>query len=384
MPLEFQFVFVLVIVYGTSYSLKFLEQYDIPILAVEILAGVIFGSFFGIIGPETQGYEFLLSMAALGLLLIMFEAGLELDPALIQDNPKTVGILGSATFGIPFISGLGLGLLLNLSIFASFLIGVTVSTTSLGLVYPLLEDFGYIETERGQLILSVAVFNDIISVIALAYGITLTSPNPIFGLTVVTATVLFFFVVVPNFLVEYLETIVPDTIVTNPTKFGVFLAVGLAFLMEQVGIHAILGGFFAGLLIAEVTHEGHEVDQAMDPVVDLVAPVFFFFVGMQFQLRVINMADIWIVVTVIILGLGAKIVGSLIGGLLTNVTTKTTYFLAAVMPGRLAISVAAAEIGLSQGIISPIIYDAFLVLSTLSVFVASLSFRYLSQQEKRI
>ncbi|MFB6186207.1 MAG: cation:proton antiporter, partial [Halobacteriaceae archaeon] len=111
---------------------------------------------------------------------------------------------------------------------------------------------------------------------------------------------------------------------------------------------------------------------------------FFFFVGMQFQLRVINMADIWIVVTVIILGLGAKIIGSLIGGLLTNITTKTTYFLAAVMPGRLAISVAAAEIGLSQGIISPIIYDAFLVLSTLSVFVASLSFRYLSLQEKRI
>ncbi|MFB6186717.1 MAG: cation:proton antiporter, partial [Halobacteriaceae archaeon] len=253
MPLEFQFIFVLVIVYGTSYSLKFLEQYDIPILVVEILAGVIFGSFFGIIGPETQGYEFLLSMAALGLLLIMFEAGLELDPALIQDNPKTVGILGFATFGIPFISGLGLGLLLNLSIFASFLIGVTVSTTSLGLVYPLLEDFGYINTERGQLILSVAVFNDIISVIALAYGITLTSSNPILGLIIVTITILFFFLVVPNFLVEYLEEIVPDTIVTNPTKFGVFLAVGLAFLMEYVGIHAILGGFFAGLLIAEVT-----------------------------------------------------------------------------------------------------------------------------------
>ena len=137
-------------------------------------------------------------MAAFGLLVIMFDAGLELGPALIWENPRTVGILGVSTFAIPFLAGGSLGLGIGLSIFASFLVGVTVSTTSLGLVYPLLEDFDYLDTDRGQLILSMAVLNDILSVVALAYGITLTSGDPLTGSAIVTVAIGFFFVVVPK------------------------------------------------------------------------------------------------------------------------------------------------------------------------------------------
>ncbi|MFB6109800.1 MAG: cation:proton antiporter [Halodesulfurarchaeum sp.] len=378
MALSFEFVLSLAIVYGTSYSLKFLERYDIPILAVEILAGVIFGSYLGVITPRTPGYEFLLSLAALGLLVIMFDAGLELNPTVLKDNPRTVGILGISTFALPFVAGVGLGLGIGLSVFASVLVGVTISTTSLGLVYPLLEDFGYIDTDRGQLILSVAVLNDILSVVALAYAITLTSSKPLRGIAVVTAAILVFFVVIPTYLAEYINRFIPETIATNPTKFAVFLAVLFALLMELMGIHAILGGFFAGLLIAEITHERYEIEQAIKPVVDLTAPVFFFFVGMQFQIQGLGPADLWLVIGVVGLGIGAKVAGSVFGGWLTGADSRTTHMLAAAMPGRLAISVAAAEIGLKRGIITPILYDAFLVLSTLSVFVASLAFRYLA------
>ncbi|MFB6099381.1 MAG: cation:proton antiporter, partial [Salinibacter sp.] len=157
---------------------------------------------------------------------------------------------------------------------------------------------------------------------------------------------------------EYLETVIPSSVETNPTKFAVFLAVLLAAVMEFVGVHAILGGFFAGLFIAEITHNGYGVEQAMKPVVDLTAPVFFFFVGMQFQVRGLGMADFWLVVAVVLLGIGAKVVGSIVGGLLAGIERRTILLLAAAMPGRLAISVAAAEIGLGRGIISPTLYDA--------------------------
>ena len=329
-----------------------------------------------IIGPQTSGYEFLLSMAAFGLLVIMFDAGLELDPALIWENSRTVGILGVSTFAVPFLAGVSLGLGIGLSIFASFLVGVTVSTTSLGLVYPLLEDFDYLDTDRGQLILSVAVLNDILSVVALAYGITLTSGDPLTGSAIVTVAIGFFFVVVPKVLVDELDGVVPDSIVTNPRKFAVFLTVLLALVMEFIGIHAILGGFFAGLFIAEVTHEGYEVERAMKPVVDLAAPVFFFFVGMQFQIRGLGTADLILLIAVVLVGVGTKVIGSLLGGKLAGLNRQTSLLLATAMPGRLAISVAAAEIGLGRGIVSPVLYNSFLVLSTLSVFVASVAFRH--------
>ncbi|MFB6112781.1 MAG: cation:proton antiporter [Halodesulfurarchaeum sp.] len=250
--------------------------------------------------------------------------------------------------------------------------------------YPLLEDFGYIKTDRGQLILSVAVLNDILSIVVLAYAITLTASDPILGSAIVTGVILIFFIIVPVFLAEHLARIVPETITTNPTKFAIFLAIFLAFVMETVGIHAILGGFFAGLLIAEITHESYRVERAMKPVVDLTAPVFFFFVGMQFQIRGIGPADFWLVLAVVGLGIGAKVVGSILGGWLTGTPRQTTFLLAAAMPGRLAISVAAAEIGLGRGIISPMLYNAFLVLSTLSVFIASLAFRYLALRDDSV
>lgn len=119
----------------------------------------------------------------------------------------------------------------------------------------------------------------------------------------------------------------------------------------------------------------------MKPVVDLTAPVFFFFGGMQFHIQGVSPSDLWVVIGVVALGIGSKVVGSLLGGRLTGTDRQTTLLLAAVMPGRLAISVAAAEIGRSMGIITPILYNAFLVLSTLSVFVASLAFRYLAHRD---
>ena len=371
MALTFHFVLVLTIVYGTSYALKFLEGYGLPILAVEILAGILFGSFLGVVGPETPGYEFLLSLAAFGLLVIMFDAGLELDPSVIRENPTRAGALGVVTFGLPLLAGVGLGLAIDLSLFASFLVGVTASTTSLGLVYPLLDEFGYAGTDRGQLILSVAVLNDILSVVALAYAISLTSAHPATGTGVVTVVAGVFLVVVPRYFVEPLSRLVPESITTNPTKFAVFLAVLLALLMEFAGLHAILGGFFAGLLIAELTHDGYEIERAMRPVVDLAAPVFFFFVGMQFEVQGFDAADLWLIGAVVLIGIGAKVVASLLGGWLVSLDRRTTFLLAAVMPGRLAISVAAAEIGLGRGLITQTLYDSFVVLSTLSVFVVA-------------
>lgn len=382
MALTFHFVFALALVYGTSYAFKGLEEYDVPVLAVEILAGIVFGSVLGLFGPGAPGYEFFVSLAAFGLLTIMFDAGLELNPSVIADDPRRVGTLAVLTFVLPFLGGVGLGRLLGLTLFASFLVGVTVSTTSLGLVYPLLEDFDLLDDERGQFILSVAVLNDILSVAALAYGITLvTASRPAVGVGLVTAALVFFFVLLPFVLSDYIGDRLRRDVFENPVKAGVLAMVAVAYLVEQAGIHAVLGAFFAGLLVAIVTDEGHQVERAMKPVTNLAAPVFFFYVGTKFSVESLAGASATLLGTVVLVGIGLKVVGSLLGGLLTDLDRETTGLLASAMPGRLSISVAAAEIGLSRGIISSSLYDAFLVLTVVSVFLSVLSFRYVVSGE---
>jgi len=378
MGLTFEFVVVLAIVYGSSYGLKFLENYNIPVLAVQILAGILAGSVFGIITSAHHGYDFLLTLAAFALLLIMFDAGLELNPSLIKSNPKKVGVLGALTFVFPFLAGVGLAFALGLTVFAAFLVGITVSTTSLGLVHPLLEEFDLLQTENGQLILSVTVLNDILSVVALAYGVTLaTSNQPFIDMGVVTGVLVFFFLVVPVVFGDRLNgTRVSRALKDEPIKAGILVAVVFAAAMEHVGIHAILGGFFAGLFIEEVTHEGHAIEQSVKPAINMVSPAFFFFVGMQFDPSAFLSGNLGLIGAVLILGIGAKVVGAFIGGWLVDANEHTIHLLASSMPGRLSISVAAAEIGLARGIISDPLYKSFIILSTVSVFVASLLFRH--------
>jgi len=190
--LTFEFVLALTIVYGTNYLLSPLEKYGVPVLGVEILAGMVFGSIFGVLTPATPGYELIVSMAAIGLMLIMFDAGLELDPGQIRDHATTVFELGVMTFAIPFAAGIALGQILGLDPFASILIGITVSTTSLGLIHPLLEEFDLIGSETGQIILSVTVLNDILSVVALAYGLAITSGSVLMSVLTVTLTIVVF------------------------------------------------------------------------------------------------------------------------------------------------------------------------------------------------
>jgi Kef-type K+ transport system membrane component KefB len=384
MPFSFHFVVGLGLVYGTSFVFRFLERYQFPVLAVEILAGIVFGSILGVVGQGSPGYQFILHLAAFGLLMVMFDAGLELNPEIIRQNPRTVGKLAAFTFVLPFLAGVGLAIYLGLSTFAAFLVGVTVSTTSLGLIYPMLEDFDFLGSDTGQLILSVTVMNDILSVAALAYGITLiTAPRPLVGVGLVTAALGFFFILLPFYLDDYIDSVwVREDLFANSVKFGVFLMIALAFLMEQIGIHAILGAFFAGLVLSIITDEGHLTERLLTPVTNLTAPVFFFYVGMNVDLGGFQSSGATILVAVILIGIGTKIVGGLLGSWATGLDGRTTALLTSAIPGRLSISVAAAEIGRSRGIISPELYNAFVVLSVVSVFVSVIAFRYFAGEER--
>lgn len=376
MVLSFEFVLALTIVYGTNYMLIYLEKYGVPILGIEILAGMVFGSIFGVLSPETAGYSLIISIAALGLMLIMFDAGLELDPSLLRDHAKVVTELGLMTFLVPFVTGILFGLWLNLTIFASILIGITVSTTSLGLVHPLLEEFDLVEKEMGQIILSVTVLNDILSVVALAYALALTSSHVVQSVASVSLALLFFLYIAPVHLSKWLSSLFQDTIFNHTVRFCMLTMVLFALIMEQVGIHAVLGSFFAGLLISEISHHGHDINKSMRPVTNLAAPVFFFFVGMQLPVSAFPMDHLGLIAGVLVIGIGAKIFGAYIGSVWSGVKHETEHLLVAAMPGRLSISVAAAEIGLRQGLIDQPLYYAFIILSIISVFLSAILFRY--------
>ena len=378
MALTFEFLAALALVYATNYFVIPSEKYGVPVLGAEIVSGIVFGAFTGALTPSTPGFELITSFAAIGLMLIMFEAGLELRPKSIKNHAGEVAGIGLATFFVPLLVGIGFGLLLNLSVFASVLIGITVSTTSLGLIHPLLEEYELLGTEDGQIVLSVTVLNDVMSVLALAYAIAFTGSNLLVSIVSVTLAVIFFLYVAPFRLSDILQKYLADSLKDHTVRFSMMALVGIAWVMEHVGVHAVLGSFFAGLLVSQMSHDDHNVNSSMRPVTNLAAPIFFFFVGYQIPVNNFPVESLGLIGGVIAIGFGAKFVGAYLGSVLAGVKDKAEYMLIGAMPGRLSISVAAAEIGLREGIIEEPLYYSFIILSILSVFVSVALFRYIA------
>ena len=381
MALTFEFLAALALVYATNYFLIPSEKYGVPVLGAEIVSGIVFGAFTGALTPSTPGFELITSFAAIGLMLIMFEAGLELRPKSIKNHAGEVAGIGLATFFVPLLVGIGFGLLLNLSVFASVLIGITVSTTSLGLIHPLLEEYELLGTEDGQIVLSVTVLNDVMSVLALAYAIAFTGSNLLVSIVSVTLAVIFFLYVAPFKLSDILQKYLADSLKDHTVRFSMMALVGIAWVMEHVGVHAVLGSFFAGLLVSQMSHDDHNVNSSMRPVTNLAAPIFFFFVGYQIPVNNFPVESLGLIGGVIAIGFGAKFVGAYLGSVLAGVKDKAEYMLIGAMPGRLSISVAAAEIGLREGIIEEPLYYSFIILSILSVFVSVALFRYIASKQ---
>lgn len=381
MALTFEFLAALALVYATNYFLIPSEKYGVPVLGAEIVSGIVFGAFTGALTPSTPGFELITSFAAIGLMLIMFEAGLELKPKSIKNHAGEVAGIGLATFFVPLLVGIGFGLLLDLSLFASILIGITVSTTSLGLIQPLLEEYELLGTEDGQIVLSVTVLNDVMSVLALAYAIAFTGSNLLVSIVSVTLAVIFFLYVAPFRLSDILQKYLADSLKDHTVRFSMMALVGIAWVMEHVGVHAVLGSFFAGLLVSQMSHDDHNVNSSMRPVTNLAAPIFFFFVGYQIPVNNFPVESLGLIGGVIAIGFGAKFVGAYLGSVLAGVKDKAEYMLIGAMPGRLSISVAAAEIGLREGIIEEPLYYSFIILSILSVFVSVALFRYIASKQ---
>ncbi|EGQ43048.1 MAG: Kef-type K+ transport family [Candidatus Nanosalina sp. J07AB43] len=378
MALTFEFLAALALVYATNYFLIPSEKYGVPVLGAEIVSGIVFGAVTGALTPSTPGFELITSFAAIGLMLIMFEAGLELKPKSIKKHAGEVAEIGLATFFVPLLVGIGFGLLLDLGIFASVLIGITVSTTSLGLIHPLLEEYELLETEDGQIVLSVTVLNDVLSVLALAYAVAFTGSDLLISIASVTAAVIFFLYIAPFKLSNTLQKYLADTLRDHTVRFSMMALVGIAWIMEHIGVHAVLGSFFAGLLVSQMSHDDQDVNDSMRPVTNLAAPIFFFFVGYQIPVTNFPVGSLGLIGGVIAIGFGAKFVGAYLGSVLAGVEEKAEYMLIGAMPGRLSISVAAAEIGLREGIIQEPLYYSFIILSILSVFVSVALFRYVA------
>jgi Kef-type K+ transport system membrane component KefB len=338
----------------------------------ELLAGVIIGP--GVLGLVHES-EALHALAELGVLILLFEVGLESDLGeLLRAGPQAtlVAVIGVA---VPFAVGYGVMYALGSQALVAVFVGATLTATSVGITARVLADLGRLQDAAAKVVLGAAVVDDILGLIILAVvtGIAQTGGVSLGSVAVLSAKAVVFLLVAILVGIRLAPTLIRwigrlkarGTLIV----YSVVFAVGLAAVADLIGLATIIGAFAAGLVLATTERREH-IEERIKPVADLLMPVFFVTVGMKVQPGMLNPfaenAQFGIALVLTVVAVASK----LVSGLAVYQPGVRRWPVGVGMVPRGEVGLIFAGVGLAAGVIAEDLYSALVVVVMLTTFVA--------------
>lgn len=249
-------------------------------------SGVVFDSMSEVISV----------LAELGVIILLFEIGLESDlKELIKVGPSAaiVAVVGVVA---PFAMGTaGLVYLFNLPVIPSVFAGAALTATSIGITAKVLAELGKLSSTEGQIIIGAAVLDDILGIIVLAVVSSLVKTGEIQIVQIIYLIISAGAFLIGAILIGRLISPWLIAMVNKMKTRGELLLTSLcfafilAYIANVIQLEAILGAFAAGLVLAE-TEKRKELEKQIIPVADVFVPIFFVCVGARTDLSVLNPA----------------------------------------------------------------------------------------------
>jgi Kef-type K+ transport system membrane component KefB len=378
---------------------KRLDRFGIPTVVYEIIAGMIVGiSGFNLIEPS----QILTFLAEFGFAFLMFLSGLELDLRLLNPNRPTTNGENRLTQALPLGTLIFLGTLLMAFtatlLFAPpgtssnpLLLGLILSTTSLGVVVPVLKERDLTGTRFGQYILVASSIADFATLLMLTIVIAVLSRGLTLDLLLIPSLLLIF-VMFARFSLHVskgsrLQRMI-DSLTSTTSQIrvrGAFaLMVAWVVLAEAFGVEVILGAFLAGAIAGLVAgHEDHGTRDKLDAIgYGFFIPIFFIMVGVTFNLQAVleSTEGLVLLVWLVVVAFAVKIVPALL--LKLQFSWRQTLAGGMLISSRLSLIIAAAAIAMSMGLISEIINSEIILLAIITVTVAPFIFNRIYPQEE--
>ncbi|MBD2773792.1 cation:proton antiporter [Iningainema tapete] len=235
-------------------------------------------------------------LAELGVIVLLFEIGLESDLRELQKVGYQAAIVACVGVVVPFVAGtVGLMYLFHLSAIPAIFAGAALTATSIGITSKVLSEIGQLKSREGQIIVGAAVIDDVLGIIVLAVVASLakTGEVDIFNVIylIVSATVFLLGSILLGKFFNNSFVAIADKLQTRGKLIipAFIFAFFMGFLGNAIHLEAILGAFAAGLVLDE-TDKRKELDQQVIPIADILVPIFFVTVGARVDLGVLNPA----------------------------------------------------------------------------------------------
>ena len=270
-----------------------------------LAAGVVIGPY--VLGPlyALTDVGEVLHFGEFGVVMLLFVIGLELRPVRLWAMRSAIFGLGTAQLVATSLVLAAIGMALGLTLAQALFIGLALSLSSTAFALQVLEEKGELTTRHGRLAFAVLLFQDLaaIPLIALVPLFALGAAEPTMDVksAVIAIGTILGVIVVGRFLLSRLYRIVAATGVREAmTASALLTVVGVALVMEAVGLSAALGSFIAGALLADSEYR-HQIEADIAPFEGLLLAVFFIAVGMSIDLGVLIAEPVTLIAIVLAL-----------------------------------------------------------------------------------
>lgn len=376
---------IIIILAVTSLMGQLFIRLNLPAVIGQLLSGIILGpALLGMIKPSHTIDLF----AELGVILLMFLAGIESDLSLLKKffKPSIVVALTGVVLPVIFIGGSTY--LFGMNPLESLFIGIVFAATSVSISVEVLKDFDELSGKAGTTILGAAVVDDILAVIVLSLFTTFSHEGGSSGVTdnilVNTFIEVCYFVVVwiifkvvaPYFMqvAEKLELNYSVVIAS------LILSLSMAFVADYVGLSAVVGAFFGGLAIRQ-TPQYKEVESAVSAIgYAFFIPIFFVSIGLTMTFDGLG-KNLVLIILLSLLALATKFYGGKWGTQIFGFSKRDANIVGSGMISRGEMALIIAQIGIGAKLFPMQIYSSIIIVIIITTLLSPFIMNHFIKKE---
>jgi len=357
------------------------ERLHLPAVLGEILAGIV-------LGPYALNWihatDTIHSMAEIGAIFVLFNAGIEISPAELVRIGRTAVLVSLSGVILPFVLGYVYMRIRGDASTEAVFVAAAMVATSVGIAARVLADLKVLSSEIAKIILGAAVFDDILGMIVLAIVAGVASGRiewlHLGILAAESAAFALFMMFVAPRLVRRMHAGV-DRLSTHNAHLVIALLICLLFswLASTIGMAAIVGAFFAGLMFADYA-PGWDLLPKVHAITEFLAPYFFFSIGARLDPNVFTRRLLWTALVISALAIVSKIVAC--GAPLLRKGWLSALAVGIGMTPRGEVALIVALVGLNSKIVSPATYGVVVFMTGVTTLLAPPALRYLLRGER--
>ncbi|WP_066870568.1 cation:proton antiporter [Clostridium mediterraneense] len=365
------------------------KKLQMPQVVGALLAGLILGPSFLNILKDSPLVE---QLSSLGVIVLMFAAGLEADVTELKKSGKASLIAAILGIILPLLGGFLIATLFHEGVgphkvLKNVFIGIILTATSVSITVETLKELGKISTRAGNTILGAALIDDILGIIALTIVTSMADSSVSIGMVLFKIVAFFVVAAIIAFVFRKLFVLwFAKRGKEDLRRFVVIpfaLCLFLAYIAEHYfGVADITGAFIAGMIVSN-TEKTHYINGKMETLSFLLlSPIFFASIGLKLELGQMDSKMIWFTVALIVVAIITKIIGCGLGTKLCGYSNRESLQVGTGMVSRGEVALIVASNGMSVGLMADQFLAPVVIMVVFTTIVAPIILKLVFKDKK--